>query len=94
LTRRARNRDVLDRKVVSGSLRRGLARDETAPGLVALMNNLGRVLLVLRLTRERELVLWLAIRNLVDAVNLLGKILSNTNMRVKRKVTRTGTIRL
>lgn len=46
-------------KNARGSLRLGLARDETLPRLVALVNNLERVLAVLGLAGEGELVLGL-----------------------------------
>ena len=55
-------------EVVRRRLGGALARDEAAPRLVALVDDLGRVLLVLRLTRERKLVLGLAIGDLVDAI--------------------------
>lgn len=54
-------------KVVGSGLRRALASDELAPGFVALVDDLGGVLLVLGLARESELVLGLAIGDLVDA---------------------------
>ena len=54
------------REVIRSSLRGALTRNEPAPCFVALVNDLSRVLLVLRLTRERELVLGLAIGDLVD----------------------------
>ena len=54
------------REVIRSSLCGALARNEPAPRFVALVDDLSRVLLVLRLTRERELVLGLAIGDLVD----------------------------
>ena len=56
-------------QIVRGRLRGALAGDKTAPSLVALVDDLGRVLLVLRLAGERELVLGLAIGDLVDPTN-------------------------
>ena len=43
--------------------------NELAPCLVAFMDNLGGVLLVLSLARERELVLRLAIGDLVNTTD-------------------------
>ena len=54
------------REVVRGRLRGALAGHQAAPGLVALMDDLGRILLVLRLAGEREVVLGLAVGDLVD----------------------------
>ena len=45
----------------------GLARDESVPGIAALPDDLERVLAVLALAAERELVLWLSVWDLVDA---------------------------
>ena len=56
----------LHRQVISGSLRRNLAADETTPCLMALVDDLRRVLLVLRFTGKGELVLGLAIGDFVD----------------------------
>lgn len=53
--------DVGDRQVIRGCLGGYLARDEAAPGLVAFVDNLGRVLLVLGFTREGECVFGLSI---------------------------------
>ncbi|KAI3488210.1 hypothetical protein L1887_47749 [Cichorium endivia] len=50
----------------------GLARDEALPGLVALVHDLGGVLAVLGLAGEGELVLGLAVGDLVDAEPLVG----------------------
>ena len=50
-----------------------MTADELAPGLVALVDDLGRVLLVLRLAGEREVVLGLAIGNLVDAASATNR---------------------
>ena len=46
--------------------RRGVTVDETAPGLMGFVDDLHSVLLVLGLAREGELVLGLAIGDLVD----------------------------
>ena len=46
--------------------RRGFAADETTPGFMGLVDDLHSILLVLSLARERELVLGLAIGDLVD----------------------------
>lgn len=82
-----RGRDGLDRSVVGrhetlaavhgrvGQLHLAsshLAGDQTAPGLVALVHHLGSVAAVLGLTREGELVLGLAVGDLVDAEPLVG----------------------
>ena len=56
-------------EVVGRRLGGALARDEPPPGLVALVDDFGGVLLVLRLAGERELVLGLAIGDLVDAAH-------------------------
>jgi hypothetical protein len=64
--------DVADGDVVGGGLSRSFASDETAPGFVALVDDLGGVLLVLSLTREGEGVLGLSIGDLVDAEPLVG----------------------
>lgn len=66
------NGDVADGNVVGGGLSRSLASDETAPCFVALVDDLGCVLLVLRLTGECESVLGLSIGDLVDAEPLVG----------------------
>ena len=54
------------RQVVLRGLVGNLAVHKSSPRLVALVNDLSSVLLVLRLTRERELVLRLTIGDLVD----------------------------
>lgn len=59
---------VGEREVVLGSL----ASNELLPGLGALTDNVHGVLLVLALAGEGELVLGLAIGNLVDAEPLVG----------------------
>jgi hypothetical protein len=56
-----------DRDVHSNAMCGAVAVDEATPGLVALVDDLCRVLLVLGLARERELVLRLAVGDLVDA---------------------------
>ncbi|KAH3663826.1 hypothetical protein OGAPHI_005229 [Ogataea philodendri] len=50
----------------------GLASNQFLPGSTALSNDLLGVLLVLALTRECKLVLWLSVRNLVDSEPLVG----------------------
>ena len=50
----------------------GLARDELLPGLAALADDVHGVLLVLALAGEGELVLGLAVGDLVDAEPLVG----------------------
>lgn len=52
---------VRDRDLITLSLGWRLARDQTTPRLVAFMDNLGRILFVLGLSREGEGVLRLAI---------------------------------
>ena len=59
--------------IVRGGLGGALAQDEAAPGLVALVDDLGRVLLVLGLAREGEVVLGLAVGDLVDAEPLVRR---------------------
>jgi hypothetical protein len=59
------------RKVVGCCLGGTLACDEPAPCLVAFVDDLGGVLLVLCLARERKDVLGLAVRDLVDTVKLV-----------------------
>lgn len=49
---------------VQGDLGLDLARDEALPRFVALVDDLGRVLAVLGLARERELVLGLSVGDL------------------------------
>lgn len=51
----------------------GLARDELLPRLSALSDDVHGILAVLALARERELVLWLAVGNLVDAEPLIAR---------------------
>ena len=51
---------------IAGSLCWRLASDESLPSLVALVDDFGGILLVLGLTGEGELVLGLAIGDLVD----------------------------
>ena len=53
--------DVGDRQVIRGRLSGYLARNEAAPGLMAFVDNLRRVLLVLGLAREGECVFGLSI---------------------------------
>lgn len=65
---RVGNRGVGERDVVLG----GLALDELLPGLGTLTNDVHGVLLVLALAGEGELVLGLAIGDLVDAEPLIG----------------------
>jgi len=50
----------------------GLARDELLPGIGTLLDNFHGILLVLALAGESELVLTLAIGDLVDAEPLVG----------------------
>ena len=50
----------------------GLAGDELLPGVGALVDNVQSVLLVLALAREGELVLGLAVGDLVDTEPLVG----------------------
>lgn len=50
----------------------GLTVDEPLPSLVALVDDLGSVLLVLGLAAEGKLVLGLAVRDLVDSEPLVG----------------------
>lgn len=68
---KGQNGGSLHGEIVRGGLSGALAADETAPGLVALVDDLGGVLLVLRLTGERELVLGLAIGDLVDPMTCM-----------------------
>ena len=56
----------VQRQVVRGGLCGCLAGDETAPCLVALVNDLGGMFLVLRLAGEGKHVLGLAIGDLID----------------------------
>jgi hypothetical protein len=66
-------RRVLDSDVGGGNTASGgLASDETLPGLTALADNIKSVALVLALASESELVLGLAIGNLVDTEPLIG----------------------
>lgn len=58
---------------MGGGLSRSLASNETAPGFVALVDDLGGVLFVLGLTREGEGVLGLSVGDLVDAEPLVGR---------------------
>ena len=51
---------------------RGVAIDETAPGLMGLVDDLHGVLLVFSLTGEGELVLRLPVGDLVDPSKALG----------------------
>ena len=67
---RVRDRRVADAEVVGVRLRGHLASDQAAPGLVALGDDLSRVLLVLSLAREGKLVLRLSIGDLVDAIEM------------------------
>lgn len=67
-----RHGEYIHRQVVGRRLGRALARNELAPCLVALVDDLRGVLLVLRLAGERELVLGLAVGDLVDAAQGLG----------------------
>ena len=67
-----RHGEYIHRQVVGRRLGRALARNELAPCLVALVDDLSGVLLVLRLTGERELVLGLSVGDLVDAAQGLG----------------------
>ena len=46
--------------------------DEVLPGFVGFKNNIGGVLLVLSFTGESELVLWLAVWDLVDSEPFVG----------------------
>lgn len=55
-------------KVIGSSLGWGVANNEAAPCLVTLVDDLGGVLFVLGLARERKGVFALAIGNLVDPV--------------------------
>jgi len=71
-TRRIGNSDILDGEVVGGGTVGCLASDQTAPGLVALVDNFSGVLLVLRLPREGKGILGLSIRNLIDPEPLVG----------------------
>lgn len=57
--------DDVHGQVVVGGLSSSLASDETAPGFVALVDDLSSVLLVLGLSRESERVLGLSVGNLV-----------------------------
>lgn len=67
--RRVRHRDVGKGDAVPVG---GLAGDEALPGLGALAHNVHGVLLVLALAAEGELVLGLAVGDLVDAEPLVG----------------------
>lgn len=62
----------MDRCVQADVTRVGLARDELLPGLGALLDDFLGVFLVLALAREGELVLGLAVGDLVDAEPLVG----------------------
>lgn len=53
-------------EVIAGGLGGDLTTEETTPCFVALMDDLGGILLVLGFARESELVLGLAIGDLVD----------------------------
>ena len=53
-------------QVVGSSLGGGLASDEATPGFMALVDDLGSILLVLCLAREGEGVLGLSIGDLVN----------------------------
>jgi hypothetical protein len=53
-------------EIVGGSRGGGFASDQTAPGFVALVDDLHGVLLIFGLAREGEGVLGLTIRDLVD----------------------------
>ena len=57
----ASDSDVGDRQVIRGCLSGYFARDEAAPGLMAFVDNLCRVLLVLGFTREGKGVFGLSI---------------------------------
>ena len=54
------------REVVGGGLGGAFTSSKTTPCLVTFVDDLGGILLVLSLTREGELVLGLAIGDLVD----------------------------
>jgi hypothetical protein len=71
--RRVLDGDVGDGEVVAAGLSRALASDQTAPGLVALVDDLSSVLLVLGLSGESKSVLWLAIGNFVDPEPFVGR---------------------
>jgi hypothetical protein len=73
LVRGDARRRVLDSDVGGGdTASRGLASDETLPGLSTLADDVKSVALVLALASEGKLVLGLAIRNLVDTEPLVG----------------------
>ena len=55
-------------EVISSCLRRTLASDETAPGFVTLVNDLGSILPIFCFARESESVLGFAVGNLVNPV--------------------------
>jgi hypothetical protein len=61
-------KNSVHRKVVVRCLGGTFASDEAPPRFVAFMNDFRGVLLVLSLARESELVLGLAIGDLVDTV--------------------------
>jgi len=63
---------IADGNLVGGGLGRRVTSDETAPGLVALMDDFRGVFFVLGLAREGERVFRLAIGNLVDPEPLIG----------------------
>jgi len=69
---RVRDRDIVDRQVVLLSFAGDLTGHEPPPGFVALVDDLSSVLLVLGLAGEGELVLGLAIGDLVDPEPLIG----------------------
>ena len=54
------------REIIIGGLGGALSRDKTAPRFMALVDDLRRVFLVLRLSRECKCIFRLAIGNLVD----------------------------
>jgi len=64
---------VQDRELIRGSLGWALARYEPTPCLVTLVDDLSRILFVLRFTGKCKLVLGLAIRDLVDPEPLVRR---------------------
>jgi hypothetical protein len=59
-------RKFLHGKIVAGSFGSGFASDETTPSFVAFVNDLGRILSVLRFTRESKRIFGLAVGDLVN----------------------------